>query len=46
MSRFMQCPEFMMLGETTSKNFDQRPMGFRKWEVSKEGISHTIVSVE
>jgi 3',5'-cyclic AMP phosphodiesterase CpdA len=36
----------MVTGETTSKNFDKRPMGFRKWEVTKEGISHAFVSVE
>ncbi|NOX98573.1 MAG: hypothetical protein GXP30_02390 [Verrucomicrobia bacterium] len=34
-------------GETTSKNFDKRPMGFRLWSVDGEkGLSHRFVEVE
>lgn len=32
-------------GETTSKNFDKRPMGFRLWEVSTDTISHKFVAL-
>lgn len=30
-------------GETTSKNFDKRPFGFRVWEVSTDTIQHHFV---
>ncbi|AEL26482.1 metallophosphoesterase [Cyclobacterium marinum] len=30
-------------GETTSKNFDKRPFGFRIWEVSTDTIQHHFV---
>lgn len=30
-------------GETTSKNFDKRPFGFRVWEVSSDTIQHHFV---
>ncbi|MFK7851779.1 MAG: metallophosphoesterase [Akkermansiaceae bacterium] len=34
-------------GETTSKNFDGRPMGFRWWDVDKNrSLSHRFMSVE
>jgi len=34
-------------GETTSKNFDKRPMGFRLWSVDGEkGLKHRFVEVE
>ena len=34
-------------GETTSKNFDQRPMGFRLWRVDREaGFRHEFVPLE
>jgi len=34
-------------GETTSKNFDKRPMGFRLWNVGdKEGLRHRFVPLE
>ena len=34
-------------GETTSKNFDKRPMGFRLWEVDGErGMKHRFVGLE
>ncbi len=34
-------------GETTSKNFDKRPMGYRWWDVSAEGkLRHRFVEVE
>lgn len=34
-------------GETTSKNFDRRPFGFRGWEVDEEGkLSHRFVALE
>jgi 3',5'-cyclic AMP phosphodiesterase CpdA len=37
----------MVNGETTSKNFDKRPMGFRLWTVSAEGnLQHRFVEVE
>jgi predicted phosphodiesterase len=33
-------------GETTSKNFDKRPLGFRKWTAKKEGkLSHEYVEL-
>jgi len=34
-------------GETTSKNFDKRPMGFRLWNVGDEqGLRHEFVPLE
>ncbi|MBT8044285.1 MAG: metallophosphoesterase [Verrucomicrobiae bacterium] len=37
----------MVNGETTSKNFDKRPMGFRLWNVdSKNGLRHEFVKLE
>ncbi|WP_421897750.1 metallophosphoesterase [Marinoscillum sp.] len=34
---------FLVSGETTSKNFDERPFGFRKWSVQKCRITHEFV---
>lgn len=36
----------LVSGETTSKNFDKRPMGFRLWEVSTDTISHKFVPLD
>lgn len=37
----------MVNGETTSKNFDQRPMGFRFWNISDAGqASHSFIPLE
>jgi 3',5'-cyclic AMP phosphodiesterase CpdA len=37
----------MVNGETTSKNFDKRPMGFRLWNVDdKQGMRHVFVELE
>lgn len=37
----------MVNGETTSKNFDKRPMGFRLWRVPESGkAAHTFVPLE
>ena len=36
----------LVSGETTSKNFDKRPMGFRIWEVSSDTIKHHFVSLQ
>jgi len=33
----------LVSGETTSKNFDKRPLGFRLWEVASDSISHKFV---
>ncbi len=34
-------------GETTSKNFDKRPMGFRLWNVGRKGeLQHEFVKLE
>ena len=35
----------LVSGETTSKNFDKKPMGFRLWEVSTDTISHKFVGL-
>lgn len=36
-----------MNGETTSKNFDKRPFGFRLWHVSSpDSLTHEFVSLE
>ncbi|MDC0321175.1 hypothetical protein OAL53_04780 [Akkermansiaceae bacterium] len=33
-------------GETTSKNADKRPLGFRKWTAKEEGkLSHEYVKL-
>jgi len=37
----------MVNRETTSKNFDKRPMGFRLWNVDgKKGLRHEFVELE
>jgi len=36
----------MVSGETTSKNFDKRPYGFRVWTVSEDSVSHAFVALE
>ncbi|MCM4168444.1 3',5'-cyclic adenosine monophosphate phosphodiesterase CpdA [Arenibacter antarcticus] len=36
----------LVSGETTSKNFDNRPLGFRLWQVSSDTIQHHFVSLE
>lgn len=33
-------------GETTSKNFDERPLGFRLWDISADTISHRFVPLK
>lgn len=33
-------------GETTSLNFDKRPLGFRLWEVHSDSISHQFVPLK
>lgn len=33
-------------GESTSKNFDLRPPGFRKWDVSADTIIHSFIAIE
>ena len=36
----------MLNGETTSKNFDERPFGFRVWHVGNESPVHEFVHLE
>jgi hypothetical protein len=37
----------LVSGETTSKNFDRRPLGFRIWEVDlPDTIRHTFVPLD
>ena len=36
----------LVSGETSSKNFDNRPMGFRLWEVSSDTLQHHFVAIE
>ena len=36
----------LVSGETTSKNFDDRPLGFRLWQVSSDTIKHHFVSLK
>jgi len=36
----------LVSGETTSKNFDKRPMGFRLWKVATDTIYHQFVPLE
>ncbi len=36
----------MVSGETTSKNFDKRPFGYRLWQVSADTTKHQFVSIQ
>jgi predicted phosphodiesterase len=36
----------LVSGESTSKNFDKRPMGFRRWDVSADTLIHSFIAVE
>ena len=36
----------LVSGETTSKNFDSRPFGFRLWQVSSDTIKHHFISLQ
>ena len=36
----------LVSGETTSKNFDKNPLGFRLWEVSSDTIKHHFVPLQ
>lgn len=36
----------LVSGETSSKNFDDRPMGFRLWEVTSDTLQHHFVALE
>ncbi len=36
----------LVSGETTSKNFDNRPFGFRRWQVLSDTIKHDFVSLQ
>ena len=36
----------LVSGETTSKNFDKRPFGFRLWEVTSDTITHQFVALQ
>jgi 3',5'-cyclic AMP phosphodiesterase CpdA len=36
----------LVSGETTSKNFDNRPFGFRLWQVSADTIKHHFVALQ
>ena len=36
----------MVSGETTSKNFDKRPMGFRLWNASKDTLMHQFIPLK
>lgn len=36
----------LVSGETTSKNFDNRPLGFRVWQVGADSIQNHFVSLE
>lgn len=36
----------LVSGETTSKNFDERPYGYRLWEVSWDTIKHHFVPLD
>ena len=33
----------MVTGETTSRNLDRRPFGFRLWKVSPESVKHEFI---
>ncbi len=36
----------LVTGETSSKNFDKRPMGYRLWEVSPDTMKHHFVAIQ
>lgn len=36
----------LVSGESTSKNFDKRPLGFRLWNVSRDTIFHQSIPLE
>ncbi len=36
----------LVSGESTSKNFDKRSMGFRKWDVSADTLIHSFIALE
>lgn len=36
----------LVSGETTSKNFDKRPLGFRLWEVTSDTIFHKFIKLD
>lgn len=36
----------LVSGETTSKNFDNRPLGFRLWQVSSDSVKHHFVALQ
>jgi len=36
----------LVTGETTSKNFDKRPMGFRYWEVLSDTLKHHFIPLQ
>ena len=36
----------LVSGETTSKNFDDRPFGYRIWQVSSDTIKHHFVALQ
>jgi 3',5'-cyclic AMP phosphodiesterase CpdA len=36
----------LVSGESTSRNFDKRPLGFRLWDVAEDTISHRFVPLE
>jgi len=36
----------LVSGETTSKNFDKRPFGYRLWQVSSDTTKHQFVSIQ
>lgn len=36
----------LVSGESTSKNFDKRPMGIRKWDVSADTLIHSFLALE
>jgi 3',5'-cyclic AMP phosphodiesterase CpdA len=36
----------LVSGETTSKNFDSRPFGFRLWQVASDTLKHRFVALQ
>jgi 3',5'-cyclic AMP phosphodiesterase CpdA len=36
----------LVTAETTSKNFDGRPLGFRRWDVSRDTLIHHFIEIE
>jgi hypothetical protein len=32
--------------ESTSKNFDGRPLGYRQWDVSRDTLIHHFIEIE